>query len=158
MCGPRGKDFRMGEKQFCNRNFWKCILQLVDCIQHAQLSLKGGGGCAAHVPPRCRGGRRSVSEYKKGFHAELTHYVKKQTELETSKDPRGIPESPQPFPQAPLEGKDVVFDTQCTIKWSPKGLSRKKKRKKCEQRAKNDPKLSKNWATERPGAPKTTRI
>ena len=34
--------------------------------------------CAAHVPPRCRGGRRSVSEYKKGFHAELTHYVKKK--------------------------------------------------------------------------------
>ena len=33
-----------------------------------------------------------------------------------------------------------------------------KQRNKCEKRAKNDPKLSKNRATERPGAPKPTKM
>ena len=31
----------------------------------------GGGGCAAHVPPRCRGRKKSLSEFRYGFPAEI---------------------------------------------------------------------------------------
>ena len=31
----------------------------------------GGGGCAAHVPPRCRGRKKSLSEFRHGFPAEI---------------------------------------------------------------------------------------
>ena len=31
----------------------------------------GGCGCAAHVPPRCRGRKKSLSEFRYGFPAEI---------------------------------------------------------------------------------------
>ena len=31
----------------------------------------GGGGCAAHVPPRCRGGRKAIVNAKMGFEWQL---------------------------------------------------------------------------------------
>ena len=117
--------------------------------------------CAVHVPPCCRGGRRSVSECKKGFHAEFTHYVKKNRSSRRPRTPKRRPRITNNFtralrnkgniipksreiqqqleqnrtkvihgaPEAPLEGKVVVFDTQCTFKWSTNGIESKKKAK-----------------------------
>ena len=42
----------------------------VSCLTRSALP-SGGGGCAAHVPPRCRGGAKSVRERHAGIHAVI---------------------------------------------------------------------------------------
>ena len=39
----------------------------------------GGGGCAAHVPPRCKGEKKSVSKCKSVVHAAIKRimYIKR---------------------------------------------------------------------------------
>ena len=54
--------------------------------------------CCARTA-RCWGGRRSVSECKNGFHAELTHYVQKDRSARRPSTPKRRPRSvPDGFP------------------------------------------------------------
>ena len=70
----------------------------------------GGGRCAAHVPPRCRWEKKSISECHEGFRAAI-HALGRSGDCMQQANPKNLenraPRGPKSSPRAPKSSSDA---------------------------------------------------
>ena len=106
----------------------------------------GGGGCAAHVPPRCRVEKKSLSECQDGSCAATHALFRSKHRGVQNRGSRGLNSSPEKFK---IES-EIVRESQDASKRRPRASKRH------PRLPKRHPRLSKAFQNRNLGAPKSS--
>ena len=110
----------------------------------------GGGGCAAHVPPRCKVGKKSPSECQDGFRAAI-HAVCRRKHRALQNQPRELRNRVLRGPKSSPEGSQIEPGGVHERQDAPKRRSRAPKRR--PRAPKTRPRSAQEVPNRRPGDP-----